>query len=313
MTGPMNFAMFNRISSIDPNTVYRQLSEKRLEGTTTWLTDDGVFKSWLTGDTTSHHGIWLSGKGTSRALISNFYTANQNSQLARAKVFSCMSKVNGYSRSIRKFADRIRTTAIDECLAKREDIVSSAVLIFFFQGHGNTVLSLFESLTKQLIAALVCNAIACPPRILFELEEAYGKEVPRPEISRILYDFVIPLCTCLQQVAIVVDGVDECGQMESIRVLDWLGKLLNRVKAKIIISSEDQMNVMSRFKGFSRIQIDHHNAADIDFYIEYQIAKKSGPSQIFGDERLRNAVKAELQVRAEAMSVQSSLEFSLFF
>jgi hypothetical protein len=202
----------------------------------------------------------------------------------------------------RKSANLFRTTAIDECFANRKPRDSSAILIFFFQPEYVTALSLFESLAKQLIAALVCVGTPCPSRILSTLEEAYGKKNSRLQISEVVLDLVLPLCSLLQKVTLVIDGVDECERPETNLIWKWLDKILTQVSAKVLISSQDQTSL--DLKGFDRIQIDQqYNKADIDTYIDEQIAEKSRPGQIFGDEKLRNAVKSKLQDTADGMFV----------
>jgi hypothetical protein len=82
----------------------------------------------------------------------------------------------------------------------------------------------------------------------------------------------------------------------------WLDKLLDQVSAKVLISSQDQTSL--HLKGFDRIQIDQqHNKADIETYIDEQIAGQSGPGQIFGDESFRKTVKLKLQDTADGMFV----------
>jgi len=199
-------------------------------------------------------------------------------------------------------ANLFRTTAIDECFANRESGDSSAILIFFFQDEYVTALSLFESLTKQLIAAVVCIGTPCPSKILSALEEAYGEKNLRLQISEVVLDLILPLCSLLQKVTLVIDGVDECKRSETRLIWKWLEKILEQVSTKVLISSQDQTSL--HFKGYDRIQIDQqYNKADIDTYIDQQIAEKSGPGQIFGDETLRKAVKSKLQDTADGMLV----------
>lgn len=206
----------------------------------------------------------------------------------------------------RGYANYFRTTAIDECFANRESGDSSAVLFFFFQAEYVKALSLFESLTKQLIAALVCIGTPCPSRILSTLEGAYGKKNLRLQISEVVLELVLPLCSLLQNVTLVIDGVDKCERSETRLIWKWLDKILEQVPAKVLISSQDQTSL--HLKGFERIRIDQqHNKADIETYIDEQIAGQSGPGQIFGDESFRKAVKQKLQDAADGMFVAAYL------
>jgi len=202
----------------------------------------------------------------------------------------------------RRPANLSRTTAIEECFSSRESGDSSAILFFFFQAEYVTALSLFESLTKQLIAALVCIGTPCPSEILSTLEKAYGERNLRLQISEVVLDLVLPLCSLLQRVTLVIDGVDECKRSETRLIWKWLDRILMQVPAKVLISSQDQTSL--HLKGFDRIQIDQrYNKADINTYIDEQIAGQSGPGQILGDETLRKTVKSKLQDTADGMLV----------
>jgi hypothetical protein len=143
----------------------------------------------------------------------------------------------------RWFTDLDRTTVIDECRAKRKPNGSSAVLMFFFQSQDDTAVSLFESLTKQLVATMIGTSTPCSPEILLALEKAYGNEVSRPEVSQVITDLVLPLCSHLPQITLVIDGVDECKQTELRLIWEGLDRILKHVHAKILISSEDQTNL----------------------------------------------------------------------
>ena len=207
----------------------------------------------------------------------------------------------------RWFTDLDRTTVIDECRAKRKPDGSSAVLMFFFQSQDDTAVSLFESLTKQLVATMIGTSTPCSPEILLALEKAYGNEVSRPEVSQVITDLVLPLCSNLPEITLVIDDVDECKQTELRLIWEGLDRILKDVHAKVLISSEDQTNL--DLKGFNRIRIDQqHNKADIDTYVDQQIAGLSGPDQLFGDGDSRENIKIKLQKKADGMFVLAQSE-----
>lgn len=200
-------------------------------------------------------------------------------------------------------ANSHRTTVVDECLAKRKPGDSSAVLMFFFQGHQHTALLFFESLTKQLIDALVGAGIPCSTEVLSSLESAYGREVARPGIEQVVYDLVAPLCSLLQNSTLVIDGIEECKTTERNLVWQWLDKFLGKVSVKLVITSEGWTKISLPNKDFLQIRVDQHNKADIDTYIHEQITSRSGPGQIFGDEQLRADARLDLQQKADGMYV----------
>jgi hypothetical protein len=200
----------------------------------------------------------------------------------------------------------IRTTAIDECLAQRKPGDSSAVLMFFFRDQEDTALMFFESLTKQLIAALVGAGTPCPPEVLSNLDEAYGREVSRPDIAQVVYDLVIPLCSAFREIALVIDGIDECKTAESKLVWLWLARILKEVFVKLLVTSEGWAKTSLSNEEFHRIRVDQNNKADIDTYIQEQISSRSGSGQIFGDEKLQAEVLSDLQEKADGMFVSPS-------
>lgn len=175
--------------------------------------------------------------------------------------------------------------------------------MFFFQGQEHTALSFFESLTKQLIDALAGAGTPCSPEILSNLEEAYGRDVARPDIEQVVYDLVIPLCSSFQEITLVIDGVDECKTTEGSLVWQWLDKILEKVFVKLLVTSEGWAKIPLPSEGFSRIRVDQHNNADIDAYIQEQIYSRSGPGQIFSDENLQAEVRLDLQQKADGMCV----------
>lgn len=202
----------------------------------------------------------------------------------------------------RKLTELDRTTVIDECRAKQRPDGSSAVLMFFFQSQDDTALSLFESMTKQLITMLIGTSTPCSPEILSALEKAYGNEVARPVVSQVIVHLVLPLCSRLPGITLVIDGVDECKQSEVKMIWKGLDRILEEVPAKVLMSSEDQAKL--DLKGFTQIRVDQqHNKADIDTYIDEHIAGASGACQIFSDEKLRQDVKTRLQKKADGMLV----------
>jgi hypothetical protein len=142
----------------------------------------------------------------------------------------------------------------------------------------------------------------CPLEILSTLEVAYGKSNSRLQISDVVLELVIPLCSLLQKITLVIDGVDECKRSETRVLWKWLDKILEQGSAKVLISSQDQTSL--HLRGFDRIQIDQqYNKTDIETYIDEQIAGQSGPGQIFADETLRKNVKLKLQDTADGMFV----------
>jgi hypothetical protein len=175
--------------------------------------------------------------------------------------------------------------------------------MFFFQHQGDTALLLFESLTKQLIATLLSASKSPSSEVLSALEEAYGREVSRPDIAQVVYDLVIPLCSSLEQVTLIIDGVDECKTAEANLVWQWLDKLLEKVSMKLLITSEDWAKISLPSEKFLRTRVDQHNKTDIDAYIHAQISSRSGPGQIFGDEKLQADVQQALQQNADGMCV----------
>jgi hypothetical protein len=86
--------------------------------------------------------------------------------------------------------------------------------MYCFQSQDDTALSLFESLTKQLVATMIVTSTPCSPEILLALEKAYGNEASRPEVSQVITDLVLPLCSHLPEITLVIDGVDEREQTE---------------------------------------------------------------------------------------------------
>ncbi|PIA80053.1 Serine/threonine-protein phosphatase 6 regulatory ankyrin repeat subunit B [Cercospora beticola] len=174
--------------------------------------------------------------------------------------------------------------------------------MFFFNSHDDTALSFFESLTKQLIATLIGIDVPSSRDILSALETAYGNDISRPHIAQVFEDLVVPLCQILQQITLVIDGIDECRAAEVKQPWHWLERLLKLVQPRILITSEDQANISPRFKGFHRIRIDHlHNQFDIDTYINERIASKSSAGQVLYDESLRDEVKVTLHQKANGM------------
>ena len=222
--------------------------------------------------------------------------------MAQARALSCTSDF-GYPEPCKRFTNFASTTAVDACLANNISRDLSVVLVFFFQSQTDTALSLFESVTKQLITALIDGGTPCSFEILSTLEKAYG-ENSRLQLSQVITDLVLPLCSLFQDVTLIIDGIDECMQSELRLIWKWLDKLLDEVSPRVLISSEDQTGL--HFDGFDRIRVDwEHNKADIEAYIDVQIAGHSGPGQIFGDEALRTDVKVELQKKADGMFVST--------
>jgi hypothetical protein len=178
--------------------------------------------------------------------------------------------------------------------------------MFFFQSQEDTALLFFESLTKQLVAALMDAGTPCSPEVLSNLEEAYGREVSRPDIAQVVYDLVIPLYSSLQKVTLVIDGIDECKTAESNLVWQWLDKILKEVFVKLLITSEGWAKIPLPNAEFHRIRVDQNNKADIDAYIHEQISSRSGIGQILGDEKLQAEVRADLKEKADGMFVPPS-------
>ncbi|CAK1356546.1 uncharacterized protein RHO25_012312 [Cercospora beticola] len=264
-SSPVRFEkIYKRISNDDPIATYQRLSGRKADNTTRWLVEHEDFQSWLSEDPAKHR-LWLSGKVGS-----------------------------GKSTLV--------TTVIDECHANLKSGESSAVLMFFFNSHDDTALSFFESLTKQLIATLIGIDVPSSRDILSALETAYGNDISRPHIAQVFEDLVVPLCQILQQITLVIDGIDECRAAEVKQPWHWLERLLKLVQPRILITSEDQANISPRFKGFHRIRIDHlHNQFDIDTYINERIASKSSAGQVLYDESLRDEVKVTLHQKANGM------------
>jgi hypothetical protein len=179
--------------------------------------------------------------------------------------------------------------------------------MFFFQGQEDTALLFFESLTKQLIATLLAAGTSCSSEVILALEEAYNREVSKPDIAQVVYDFLIPLSSSLEGVILIIDGIDECKTAEANLVWQWLDKLLEKVSVKLLITSEDWAKISFPSENFLRIRVDQHNKADIDAYIQDQISSRSGSGQIFEEENLQADVQQTLQQKADGMCVSPRL------
>lgn len=177
--------------------------------------------------------------------------------------------------------------------------------MFFFEDYHSTAVSLFESMAKQLLAALLCSDTPGTFKIFKALETAYGNSISRPTISQVVTELVIPLCTRLPDVTLLIDGIDECRREEANLVWQWLGKLLKEIPARVLITSEDQTDVPRRLKGFdfSRIRVDQQNQKDLDMCIDEHIARKSGPGQLYCEKLVREGIKTKLREKAKGMYV----------
>lgn len=210
-------------------------------------------------------------------------------------------------------ADALRTMVVDQCLTTPEPGGSSIVLVFFFTREAKTALALFESFTKQLVAALVHTNVYCP-YVRSCLNSSFGKDIRRPDISQTVNDLVIPLCGLFQGRVVLLDGIDICDLAGSDLIWWWLKKILEKVAAKALISSHDHSDVSSHlgFDESCRVRIDQQlNDGAIGVYIDEQIAQRSGPCHALHDKKMHPLVKDELQRRANGMFVTVSSLSSL--
>ncbi|KAK6442222.1 hypothetical protein LTR95_001546, partial [Oleoguttula sp. CCFEE 5521] len=188
-----------------------------------------------------------------------------------------------------KIADVLGTTVVDQRLAIPEIPSPSILLVFFFDRIANTALSVFESFTKQLLAALVRIDLDCPTDICSSLNNDFGEDIRRPDILQIVNDLVIPLCLLFRVRTVLLDGIDTCKPTESDLVWSWMKRVRVMVTAIVLVSSQEQSNVCSNlsFDEGSRIQVDRQsNSGDFDTHIDEQIAQRAGPGYVLYDKKL---------------------------
>jgi len=195
-----------------------------------------------------------------------------------------------------------RTTIVEECLASNQRKKPSVVLIYFLGHPDRSVMAMFRSLIKQLIAALIAQSRPIEADIRDSLEDAFGEDNRRPEIDQVVNEILRPLLKSFDDVTVLLDGIDECEQHEQNLMWMWLKLILTTASLRLLISCQDDVDVGLQFQGIDRIRMDLNlNGDDINIYIEEQIAQHSQPGQLMEDKDFRLVVKDILKSTAKGM------------
>jgi hypothetical protein len=181
-------------------------------------------------------------------------------------------------------------------------------LVYFYDGEDETAKAFFASLLKQLLATLIKAGKSCPQDVRKEIEESYGMGNRQPDIAGLVTQIIIPLMSMFKVVVILLDGVDVCGRGQQAEIWKYLSKIVESSRSealiRVIVSSQDQANVVNRLPNIQRIRIDQgSNAHDIDTFIDNEIAHlwHSGPELVLHDRSLQATVKQALKEKANGM------------
>ncbi|EPS29815.1 hypothetical protein PDE_04765 [Penicillium oxalicum 114-2] len=164
---------------------------------------------------------------------------------------------------------------LHEKLCKSSDASQDLRLEFFFTARGTelqrTPLGMFRSLLVQILKS---NATVCDDLRKAYLERCrdFGEcdwEWPQVLLEKLLQDAICKLAA-LQQVTIFVDALDEAGETDARKLVNYFQGLNDAAKksqarAKICISCRHYPSVAPF--GVAEIVVDQHNHEDIATYI----------------------------------------------
>jgi len=150
--------------------------------------------------------------------------------------------------------------------------------------------NIFASLLKQLVMQLL-PAASCAQLEAF-IERYRGNLVPSMELLVTELEWI---SHCFCNVYIIVDGIDECSERETIPA-----NLLRLSKrTKVLVTSRPEIDLMNAFCGERSINIDAAVRRDICTYVQWQMESNRKLSHI--RRSLKQKIQEELVAKSHGM------------
>ncbi|KAF9884480.1 hypothetical protein FE257_001741 [Aspergillus nanangensis] len=208
-----------RRGEYDCQRAFNRRASRKFEGTTKWILEKRAFKDWLHGE--GPRCLWLSGK-------------------------------IGCGKSI------ITTTVIDAVIDQSQK--DGKPTLHFFYDHSFkrflTANTLFESYIKQLLGYIERSGRTCPPSIISRLWDFYGYENGRPDTKELLKELLIPLLKMFPGTTLVVDGLDQCSQQDTLEVVSAFREILKSTFSTAFVSYQEELHIQGDMKIFVQEEID---------------------------------------------------------
>ena len=212
----------------------RSASESRHPNTCMWLLDRPEFDAWMNSDPNDavSRMLWLTG-------------------------------IPGAGKTV------LSSFVINRCFEVSGKKPSASVLYFFFKmtdSDKNSTLAVTRSLIYQLYSLFPTSLCAD----IVSLRDESGKE--KALSDQRLWDLFVKHATDMENLTIVLDGLDECGDVDLL--LQRMISFLERCNARILVVSRREENITLALERYPCVDIGHGDVeADIHSYVTAEIGK----------------------------------------
>jgi hypothetical protein len=157
-----------------------------------------------------------------------------------------------------------------------------------------------SSFIKQIL-----NVFTIPPELEGKLEDLYGC-AHCPPTEEQLFQLLIPTAILPDITFFIVDGLDECNDNDTRRLLLHLKNLLGiRDRIKVLVSSRNEVEISQSLESFYKISLDTPTTSlDIEAFVEAMLKEKvEQGSLILGNSSTIGEIKETLVLKSEGMYV----------
>jgi hypothetical protein len=117
-------------------------------------------------------------------------------------------------------------------------------------------------------------------------------------------ELLIPLYRMVEGTGVIflVDGVDECDPQETLEIMKGLRLLLKSHSCRVFISCREEVNVLRRIPGTSRIWITAKDTkADMKVFVDNEIKIRQQDRSISDTKAVLESIRREILNKADGM------------
>jgi hypothetical protein len=144
-----------------------------------------------------------------------------------------------------------KTILASRVVAELKDVWSRQVLFFYFKKDDIQRGSLI-ALLRGCLAQLTRLAPDVPPYVYQEVSTSLERVLSSPETLMMLLENVLG---AIEQLWMVLDGLDECERKERKKILSWISKITSErspARVQVFITSQDKVDIRHALSPLAR-------------------------------------------------------------
>ena len=172
---------------------------------------------------------------------------------------------------------RGKTILASRVIAELEGSADRQVVFFYFK-RNDPLRDSHIAMLKGLLAQMIRISPELLPYVYEEVSASLERVLGSPETLMMLLETAFG---AIEQLWMVLDGLDECEKKERKKILSWISKITSEgspVRVQVFVTSQDKMDIQQAISSFPRcptisLQEPGHQD-DIRTYVSRKAAKR---------------------------------------